>query len=105
MELKVFERLILLNVIPKEGNYLDLKIMRELKEALSFDEEEQSALQFDYDKSPGQVLWKHDADIPKEINIGPRAMVIISDTFKKLDKENKLMEEHLPIYEKFVEDK
>ena len=44
MKLSVFERLILLNVMPKEGDFTTLKIIRNLQEALSFSEEELKVL-------------------------------------------------------------
>ena len=39
MKLSVYERLILLNILPKEGNFTTLKTVRVLKERLSFDDE------------------------------------------------------------------
>jgi len=103
MEFKTFDRLILLNILPKEGNYTDIKIVRKLREELSFDEAEQAALQLTLGEG-GAVKWKPEADLPKEIEIGPRAKVIIEDLLKKLDKEGKIKEEHLSLYEKFVEE-
>ena len=40
MILTVFERAVLSNVLPKEGNITNLKILRALKESLSLSEEE-----------------------------------------------------------------
>lgn len=101
MELKVFERLILLNTLPKEGDFLTLKIIRDLKGDLSFSEEEHKALQFK--QEDGKMLWQAEADKPKEITIGEKAKEIIRNRLKELNEQKKLKEEHLPIYEKFVE--
>jgi hypothetical protein len=101
MQLNVFDRLVLLNILPKEGNFLTLKIVRSLREDLSFSEDEHKALQFHQD---GQIMkWQQSADIPKCIAIGEKANEIIVEALKKLDKENKLQAEHLSIYERFVE--
>ncbi len=101
MELKVYDRLILLNILPKEGDFTTLKIIRKLREDLSFSESEHATLNFKQDG--GNVQWKQEGDIPKEISIGEKATDIIVEVLKKLDKEKKLQESHYRIYELFVE--
>jgi len=46
VELGVLERMTLLNVLPKEGTFLNLKLVRVKREELSFTEEENRRLQF-----------------------------------------------------------
>jgi hypothetical protein len=107
MELKTYERLILLNALPREGDITTLKIIRKLREDLSFSEAEHKALNIT-DKNPqtgdvdGLVYWNHEADIPKDVQIGEKAMDIIKNTFEMLNKQKKLREEHLDIYERFI---
>jgi len=101
MELNVFDRLILLNIMPKEGDFTTLKIVRKLREDLSFSEDEHKALEFKQDN--GNVQWKQDGDIPKEVPIGEKASDVIAEVLKKLDKEKKLQEGHYNLYERFVE--
>lgn len=109
MLLSVFERLILLNILPAEGDYTTLKLVRKLRDDLSFDEAEHAALQFK--ESEGRISWRTTSDEgnpvlaaqDKEIEIGAKAKAIIVGIFEKLDKEKKLKAEHLTIYEKFVE--
>jgi hypothetical protein len=100
MILSVFDRLILLNIMPKEGDITTLKIIRKLKDDLSFSEEEHTALQFK--NEDGQIMWKEDADIQKEIEIGEKASDIIADALKSLNKAKKLTESHIPLYERFI---
>ena len=100
MLLSVFERLILLNILPKEGDITTLKIIRKLKDDLSFSEEEHTALQFK--NEDGQIMWKEEADIKKEIEIGEKATDIIAEALKALNKAKKLTEAHISIYERFT---
>jgi hypothetical protein len=100
MLLSVFDRLILLNIMPKEGDITTLKIIRKLKDDLSFSEEEHTALQFK--NEDGQIMWKEDADIQKEIEIGEKATDIIAEALKALNKAKKLTEAHISIYERFT---
>lgn len=100
MELGVFDRLILLNILPREGDFTTLKIVRKLREDLSFTEAEHKALQFQQDE--GNIKWQSEADKLKDIQIGEKAMDIIVDVLKKLDKDKKLGDQHISVYEKFV---
>jgi len=100
MILTVFDRLILLNVLPKEGDITSLKIVRGLREDLSFSEDEHKELELRYEG--GNVFWKEDVNISKDINIGERAKDIIAGAFKTLNKNKKLTEQHLDLYERFV---
>lgn len=101
MELNVFDRLILLNIMPHEGDFTTLKIVRKLREDLSFSEDEHKALEFKQEN--GQVQWKQEGDKPKDVTIGEKASDLIADVLKKLDKEKKLQEQHFTLYERFVE--
>lgn len=104
MELGVFDRLILLNILPKEGDFTTLKIVRTMREDLSFSEDEHKALQFEQKQSEGSIKWKSEADKPKHINFGEKATDLIVATLKKLSNDKKLTEQHMNLYEKFVGD-
>ena len=99
MELTIFERLILLGVLPKEGNFTTLKIVRKLREDLSFSEEEHKTLNIR--QQGDQVFWD-DKDYVKDIAIGEKAVEIVADTLKKLSDSNKLNDQLISVYEKFV---
>lgn len=107
MLLTVFERMLLLNILPREGDFTTLKIVRKLRETLSFSESEHKLWQPKNDND-GHVLWKIMDDdgnpIPqeKEINVGEKATDIIVEVLKRLDKEKKLTDEHYSLYEKFI---
>jgi len=100
MNLSVLERLVVLKVLPKEGDYATLKILTNLRLSLSFTEEEMKAWEVASDPSTGRTTWKVEgvADIP----IGEKATDIIVAAFKKLDREKKLSVEDMGAYEKFV---
>jgi len=101
MKLGVFDRLILLNILPKEGDFTTLKIIRTMRESLSFSEEEHKALQFV--QLEQNIQWKQEADKPKDINFGEKATDLIVEALKKLNDDKKLTEQHISLYEKFVE--
>lgn len=100
MKLNVLNRLLLLNLLPKEGDITTLRIIRKLQEELSFSEEEHKALNFTED---GTALnWTSSADVPKEVSIGVKASAIIVDVLEKRNAEKKLTAEFLPLYDLFI---
>ena len=103
MELTVKERLILMNLLPKEGNFLTLRLMRKLRETLSFDEEEHKILKFV--QNGEQLSWDFAADVVKDVEVGEVMLDVITNGLKDKDKEGKLTEDHITLYEKFVENK
>jgi len=105
MELSVFERLLLRNIVPQiQGwNYANMKDARELIEGL-FTEEEENDLQFEQDGT--QVKWKvareDESEIPqvREIPVSEGLKNKIGKFLKQLDKEEKLGFEHYTLVEK-----
>lgn len=101
MELDVRERLVLLSILPAEGDFVTLKVARKLRENLSFSEEE--IKEYKFVQEEGRVTWDDKAEQSKEIEIGEKAMDIIKESLRKLNEQKKLKDEHFTIYEKFVE--
>ena len=102
MELNVLERITVLGILPAEGSFATLKIVRDLKGALSFSEDELKDLELKEITETGQITWKQEVDKPKEVEIGEKATDIIVEALEKLDKEKKLTEQYMTVYEKFV---
>lgn len=101
MELSVGERLVLLSMLPREGDLATIRIVHELRQELSFSEGEHTDLEI---KQEGDgVVWKG-TDKTKEVPIGARAHVLIADALKALDEEKKLTTEHLDVWAKFSEE-
>jgi len=101
MKLNVSERLTLLQVLPQEGNFLTLKIIRDLTSILAMDDEEFK--EFEIKQNENQVTWNQKGLEEREIEIGEKATDIIVDALKKLDEAKKLKQRYLSLYEKFVE--
>ena len=80
---------------------MTLKIVRKLREDLSFTEVEHKALEFQQEEN-GVIQWKKEGDIPKPIAIGEKAKDVIVEVLKQLDKDEKLSDQHYSLYEKFI---
>lgn len=100
MKLNVSERVTLLSCLPEQGDFVTLKIVRKLREALAFDEDEISRMNVKQDD--GRITWNPAADEGKDVVVGEKAHDIVSDCLRKLDQEKKLTAQHCSLYELFV---
>jgi hypothetical protein len=109
VKLKVAERLILLNLLPQEGDIVTLRVVRDAQQVIGLSEEELAELNIHHpEKEDGtediaRLIWKAEADVEKDIPIGPRATIIIIDKLTKLSEEKKLTVQQIGLYEKFVD--
>ena len=97
--LSVKNRLMLLGILPPEGDLTTIRIVRELREGLSFSEGEHADLQMVQENN--QVRWAEGAVPDKVLDIGPKATEIIRAAIKKLDDEEKLVVDHLELVDLF----
>lgn len=102
MRLTVLERINILGILPSEGNFVTLKIVRDLRGNLSFSEEEIKRLNIQ--QQDAQISWNSAAEDPEgaEVPIGEKATDVIVEALRKLDREAKLTEPLLSVWEKFL---
>lgn len=100
MLLDIKHRLLLLDILPKEGNYVTLKVVRDQQGLLSFTEEELKHLKIT--REGDMYNWKEEDDFSVDIPIGEMAASIIKGALMKLDAEGQLKMEFLPFHEHFV---
>jgi len=99
VELNGLERLIAGMLLPKESSFANYKILNDLKNELAFTEEEQKLV--DIQPANGGVTGKWDL-IKKEITFGETSEKWVVDALKDLDRKEKLLPEHISLYEKFI---
>lgn len=100
MNLSVHERFVLMSILPSEGNFVTLTLMEELKRALSFSDKE--VKDFEIVATDGRTSWEQDKAQNKDVTVGDAMAVVIISKLKEMDAAHKLTNEHLSIYEKFV---
>lgn len=97
MNLSVGERVILLNVLPQQGDIITLRIVRDLQSALSFSEREHKKLKFNQEGQ--RVNWT--GELSKTVPIGPKAHVVIQTELEKQSREGTLPMQAVTLYERF----
>jgi|GEM_PF-1923148 len=111
MELTIIERIVLFNLLPKEGNFKTLKMVRQIREAASLQKDEQDSIVQEAGPD-GQVRIGLDAkkapmdpegkEIPKDITLSEAKVEYVAEVLTELDKKEKLPDDAFTLYEKFV---
>jgi len=103
VKLNVMERIILSRFLPKEGNFLTLRLIREAENQLSFTQKELTDLQIKIEN--GNYTWSQEGNQKvgeKQIDLGDTLVETIVEKFLDLDKEKKLTRDLESLYVKFV---
>jgi len=102
VNLTVLERLKLQDILPAQGNYINLRLIRELREELGFSKSEQQALNIV--QSGDRITWDGEAGEKhiKGVEINGQMMEVIRDRLIHLDATGKLEAGQVSLYEKIV---
>jgi len=106
VKLTVLERLTALQLLPKEGNYVTLGVIRKAEEMLTFTENEIAKYKFKNIPGPDntqRTQWDSNVEQVTDLKLGAKAISLIGEELEKLDKDKKLKQEQFSLYEKFVE--
>ncbi len=104
VNLKLGERLTLMQILPKEGNITTISIIDELQKSLGVTEEEHR--NFEIKLENGTLQWNPIKDVGRDFEVGPVATKIISEELNKLNEATppKLTIQHLPLWNLFCKD-
>jgi len=99
-KLTLGDRFAVLSVLPAEGNFATLKLIRELREQMSL-----NAIEIKDHKvvqNGDHITWEH-GEKTKEMEFSEFAENMIKTRLKKMNETNTLEDKHFAIYEMFVE--
>lgn len=97
--LNVLERGVLLKILPGEGNFLTLRLIRELTNKLSLSAQEIAEFELVIDGN--KTSWNVKGAQPTEIEFGDVEADLIKKKLKELDDGSKMPIQLLTVYEKF----
>ena len=103
--LSILERLLILNLLPGENDIITLRLVRKLKEQLGPTDEELVEMNMRYEQEGNRTItkWDNNKAKDKEFELSEKAVDIIRDALKNLDKTKKLTDNHISLYTKIVE--
>jgi hypothetical protein len=104
-ELTILERLRLLEILPGHGNILTLRIIGDLQNKIAFSEIELEKYELKQDDK-NHIQWNREKGMESaEIELGKKEIEIIKNALEQLNKNERLTQEHIGLWEKFIEDK
>lgn len=98
MDLTIAERLLLLVVLPPTGDITTIRIVRKLREALSFDEGEIAEYGIELHDG-GRISWTDEGN--KTVELGAKAREIVVKALEKLSADGKAEERYISLFDKF----
>lgn len=104
VKLTVKQRIDLQSILPPQGDFLTIKMIRVLRESLSFTQKEHESLKF-VNHPNGSVEWNSKAASKclKEVEIPETIVVVIKASLEKLNTSKQITEAHLDFYEMFMD--
>lgn len=103
MILEVQERLALLELLPREGDFAAIKTLRRAREMISFNVDENNDLEFEQ-RGEGMLVWNVEkgAEMVRDIPVDEWTTNKVREILINLSNQEKLTDMHFALYEKFV---
>jgi hypothetical protein len=103
MKLALMERLVALELLPKEDDWAGMKEIRKAREVLSFTDDELK--KFEVSQEGGYVKWNQEGQAyVSDLPLSEWATTKIQMALRQKNAEKKLTERDMPIYQKFIVD-
>ena len=102
--LEIGERLALTSLLPKEGNFLTLRIVKSITEKVNLKDAEIKEWNVKAgESSPGVTTfsWRQDTNTETEIEFSEAETDLLRKELNKLDHQNKLTFSNISAFEKF----
>jgi hypothetical protein len=99
-KLNCLERLVTLSIMPKEGNFVTLRMMRDIVSRVGFSAQEITEFGIE-ELADGRVRWTQDITTEKAFTFVEAEVDLIKRQLKKMDDDGKLNTDTLSLYEKF----
>lgn len=99
----MLDRINVLSILPKENNYVTLKLVRDLVSLVGIKDKEFKEFEIATLENGG-VKWNDKGNKLKEFEIGEKATDLIVEGLKKLNTDKKLTQQYFDTYGKFVKE-
>ncbi len=100
MKLNIQERLVALGLLPKESDFITLRLIRELKGKLSLSAEELT--EYEVKNNGNSYSWNAKGTIGIELELKLKELELIRLGLEKLDTDKKLTELHYSLFNKII---
>ena len=91
MQVKILDRVVILNSLKPQANMLEIAIQREIKKKVFIDEATMIAVE--WKQNGEQVNWNREKDVPVEIEFTKPELLHMRAIFKDLDARGAITDE------------
>lgn len=102
MELNIIDRIQLLNILPKEGDFVTLIQIEDLEDKIKIRAEEASECKLNVNEE-GFITYDREKEKMLKVKFTPEQITIVKDVLKDLNEKKKLWRSILGLYKKFYE--
>ena len=99
VNLNVLERIVIMNVLPKTGSFVNLRAIKNTGKMLAISKEEQTEIEMNV--GPQGSTWNEKGKDEKEFDLPASSVKIIKERLTELDRKNELPIEIVTVWEKF----
>lgn len=100
--LNIGGRIVLGSILPREGNFLTLRLVRDLSSKIGITADEHKKYEIIEDKETHGIKWNAEGLKEIDFDFKLKEVELISKVLTELDKTEKLDLQHYSIYDKFV---
>jgi len=100
MVLTVLERLLILGLLPGEGGIVEMRLKKVIGEKIGLTSDE--IVRYEVKEDGANVRWNNEVEQTSSIELNEAEVGMIRDSLVKLDREKKLNDGHITLYDKFV---
>jgi len=101
MKLGILDRIALLSVLPTEGNFVTMAIVKDLHEKVMIHKKEREAIGFTLTES-GRGHWNTEKAKEVEYEFDEAEHEVVRKALEKMDQREQLGQDHLGIYKLFM---
>ena len=103
MRLSMTERLLLLNLLPEQGDVATIRVVHDLRQNLApSDEEYEECGFFTQEDKPNMLFWDKEKETQKEMEISRAAREVIKKSLLRVSDEEQVTADLIPLFDKFV---
>jgi hypothetical protein len=99
VELGIAERLVLLDILPTQGDLMDMMVVEGLRPALILSDTEMTRAAIHQEDA--RITWDPTQDFTKTVCFGPNGLRIVQGVLKDKIEQKKVALEYLSLYRKF----
>lgn len=87
MDLQIKDRLYIPALLPKEGNFKQFNLKKEILRKITISEEERKAVELAENQETGRIEWNTEKDLPLKIDLSAEELEFLKTSCERISDE------------------